>query len=530
MTAITRTTRAPVRQSEPLDARQVKNSAGGYVYPLGLEATLDRFLILGTAGGSYYASERKLTRDGMAVCERAATELQPSDYMDRVIRAGETAPKRTYAIYAIAAALIYGPTELRQLAPKMAREVCKTGTDVFELASYVKGARGWGSTVKNVFDEFLVSKDVEELALWTVKYRSRHGWTWDDLLRVQHPSVSGDRDTLFRWITKDVDGLTGIRVVDGFRKVQGLTDEAEIIEAVTSYGLPWEALTDEQRTPAVWKASLPNIGNWAVIRNLASFTRMGLASDRKFVTDVIERIRRSSRVHPMTLLEAVRTYQSGGTLGRSTAGAYTPQGLWIAALEDALDASFTHGVEATGRNVYIGLDVSGSMGHMVAGSFVLTCRDAGAALALATVKNEPWSTVKGFTSGTSRNAYRGSAVLQDLGFSPRTTFGDAVRQTSSLPFGGTDCALPMVDAFNNNLDVDTFIVITDNETWHGSMHPMAALRQYRLRAGKPKAQLAVIGMSATNFSIADPADPQTLDFVGFSSDLPKALAAFMRMG
>lgn len=528
MTAIHRTRAVPIPQSQPLDSRQVKNSAGGFVFPLGLEATLDRFLILGTAGGTYYASERKLTREGMAVCTRAAQELAPREYADRVINAGNTAPKRTYALYAIAAALIDGPTELRQLAPKMAREVCKTGTDVFELASYVKGNRGWGSTVKNTFDEFLVSKELEELALWTVKYRSRHGWTWDDLLRVQHPNVTGQRDTLFRWITKDVDGLTGIKVVDGFRKVQGITDEAEIIETVTSYGLPWEALTDEQRTPAVWKACLPNIGNWAVIRNLATFTRMGLSDDRAFVGDVIERIRRSHRVHPVTILEALRTYQSGGRLGRSTNAQYKPQGLWIAALEDALDASFTGGVESTNRDVYVGLDVSGSMGSAVSGSAVLSCRDVGAALALAIVKNEPWSTVKGFTSGGREN-WRADTMLTDLNFSPRSTFGEAVQQTANLPFGGTDCALPMIDAHAHQLGVDTFIVITDNETWAGSMHPMEALKEYRKRSGR-KAQLAVIALTATNFSIADPADPLTLDFVGFSSDLPKALAAFMKMG
>jgi 60 kDa SS-A/Ro ribonucleoprotein len=529
MTAIHRTRAVPTPQSQPLDRSQVKNSAGGFVYPLGLEGAFDRFLILGTGGGTYYASERKLTLEGMSLVEDAALKLSPREYADRVVNAGNTAPKRTYALYAIAAALIHGSPELRAKAPEMAREVCKTGTDVFELASYVKGQRGWGPTVKHVFNEFLVEMDLEKLALWTVKYRSRHGWTWDDLLRVQHPNVTGDRDTLFRWVTSDVDGLVGIKVVDGFRKIQGVTNEQEVIEIVTSYGLPWEALSDEQRTPAVWKASLPNIGAWAVLRNLATFTRLGLSDDRQFVMDVIGRIDQANRVHPVTLLEALRTYGAGGVLGRSRAAVYRPVPQWLSAIEGTLERSFTDGVESLGRDVYVGLDVSGSMRDPVAGSFVLSCRDVGAALALGFVKNEPFTEVNGFTSTSGRYSFREPPALVHFGWNQRTTFDTVVRETSGLPFGATDCALPMIDAAKRGLGIDTFIIVTDNETWHGSIHPMQALREYRQKSGR-QAQLAVVALTSTGFTIADPTDPLTMDFVGFSSDLPKALAAFMKMG
>ena len=45
--------------------------------------------------------------------------------------------------------------------------------------------------------------------------------------------------------------------------------------------------------------------------------------------------------------------------------------------------------------------------------------------------------------------------------------------------GGTDCALPMLHAKKKKLEIDVFIVYTDNETWYGRVHPSAALRQYR---------------------------------------------------
>ena len=53
---------ATIPQIEPLDEWQVRNSARGYSYPVDQWRRLERFLILGSEGGSYYAIERTLTR------------------------------------------------------------------------------------------------------------------------------------------------------------------------------------------------------------------------------------------------------------------------------------------------------------------------------------------------------------------------------------------------------------------------------------------------------------------------------------
>jgi 60 kDa SS-A/Ro ribonucleoprotein len=39
-----------------------------------------------------------------------------------------------------------------------------------------------------------------------------------------------------------------------------------------------------------------------------------------------------------------------------------------------------------------------------------------------------------------------------------------VERTQSLPFERTDCALPMLYALEQRLAVETFAVLTDNET------------------------------------------------------------------
>jgi 60 kDa SS-A/Ro ribonucleoprotein len=85
----------------------------------------------------------------------------------------------------------------------------------------------------------------------------------------------------------------------------------------------------------------------------------------------------------------------------------------------------------------------------------------------------------------------------------------------------------MIEASRRGWAVDTFVVYTDNETWAGKVHPVAALRDYR-RKSRIAAKLIVVGMTSTGFSIADPSDGGMLDVVGFDSAAPAVIADFAR--
>jgi 60 kDa SS-A/Ro ribonucleoprotein len=61
--------------------------------------------------------------------------------------------------------------------------------------------------------------------------------------------------------------------------------------------------------------------------------------------------------------------------------------------------------------------------------------------------------------------------------------------------------------------------------WAGNVHPHQALRKYRDWSGID-ARLVVVGLTATDFTIADPADPGMLDIAGFDSALPTLLTDF----
>lgn len=60
------------------------------------------------------------------------------------------------------------------------------------------------------------------------------------------------------------------------------------------------------------------------------------------------------------------------------------------------------------------------------------------------------------------------ACLSAVPISPRQRLDDVLKRISGLPFGRTDCALPMLWATANKAEVDTFVIYTDNESGPGT--------------------------------------------------------------
>jgi 60 kDa SS-A/Ro ribonucleoprotein len=282
--------------------------------------------------------------------------------------------------------------------------------------------------------------------------------------------------------------------------------------------------------PDVWEALLPHLGATALLRNLAKMTSVGLlapGSDaERLVSERLadhEALRRA-RVHPLAVLVALTTYAQGhGERGSLT---WNPR----RAIVDALDAAFYGtfgGVASTGARTLLALDVSGSMsGPPIAGLPGVSPRVGSAAMALVTAAVEPAHEIVAFTNGARRSRWpsHGSGITP-LAVSPRQRLDDVVALTSGLPFGGTDCALPMLWAAEHDVPVDVFCVYTDSETWAGDIHPSQALRAYREKTGIA-AKLVVVGMTSNGFSIADPDDAGMLDVVGFDTATPSVIADF----
>jgi 60 kDa SS-A/Ro ribonucleoprotein len=530
---------------------QVPNSAGGFAWDVDDWARLRRFLILGSEGGSYYAAERTLTRENAQAVARCIRE-DGKRAVSEIARVSEDgrAPKNDPALFALAMAAGVGDEPTRQAALEALPRVARTGTHLFQFATFVEQFRGWGRSLRRAVGGWYAGRSVDALAYQAVKYRQRDGMTHRDLLRLAHPAgkvsagnpslaVSPEHKALFEWIVRGTTADELPRLVEGFIRAQAADTPKDAAALVREYRLPREALKPEHLTsPEVWTALLEDMPTGALVRNLATMTRVGViapgsAGAREVVAQLgdADRIRKA-RVHPIAVLAALRTYGAGrGVRGR---GEWNP----VREVVDALDAAFYtafENVEPSGKRLLLALDVSGSMTWgEVAGVPGLTPRDASAALALLTAATEQRYEIVGFFTGNAAFKKRGghrfagrTDGLTPLSISPRQRLDDAVKTVSDLPFGGTDCALPMLYAQSLEREIDAFVIYTDAETWAGDIHPVQALRDYRHASGID-ARLVVVGMVSNGFSIADPADPGMLDVVGFDTATPQLIADFAR--
>src|SRR5690606_1944510 len=136
----TRLLRLLTPQSEPIpNTTQVPNSAGGFAWPVDQWTRLDRFLILGSEGGTYYIGERKLTQENAQVVVECLAVDGPR-VVGRILEislAGR-APKADPALFALAIAAGLGDAETKARVWKALPQVARTGTHLFHWLQYVK--------------------------------------------------------------------------------------------------------------------------------------------------------------------------------------------------------------------------------------------------------------------------------------------------------------------------------------------------------------------------------------------------------
>jgi len=528
-------------QNQPADPAQVPNSAGGHVFQVTPMTRLRRFLTIGTSAGTYYIKQDDLTREAAA----SMLDLISRDGLAVVVEIVEIstsgrAPKQNPAIFMLAACAGVGDDTTRKAALAALPLVCRTGTHLFLFAGYVEQFRGWGRGLRNAVGCWYTDKLFTDLAYQVVKYQNREGWSHKDLLRLAHPTApTQEHRALFNWVCgrdNTAEHLPPLVTVFEAAKTTKVADLPKLIkysEARLSWEmLPSEALNDRK----VWSALLGQPGGvplGALIRQLPRLTRLGLCDPMtKSSLAIVARLTsptdlRKARIHPISVLIALRTYASGASIrGEST---WIPSPVIIDALDQAFYLAFG-AVQPSGKRTLLALDVSGSMVSPVAG-LPISCREASAALALVTASVEPKHQIVGFTASGKIGGYgygydwRQHAVLTPLAISPRQRLDDAIKAVSDLPFGGTDCSLPMRWALEQGKKIDTFVTLTDSETWVGPIHVHQALTEYRNKTGI-QARSIVVAMTATSFTIADPSDPLSLDISGLDSATPGIISAF----
>lgn len=511
-----------------LGKNQVKNNAGGYVFRVTDEQRLQRFLIIGTDGGTFYASEKRLTDENtqflVSLIER--NEDLVAKETIAISKAGR-AKQNSPAIFAAAALAQFG--ENKEQAREVFNAVVRTGTHLFEYISYVKNLGGFGRAKRKTIASWYTGKSEDALAYQLVKYRQRSGWTHGDVLRQVHPqglNKSLASFALGRGVSKDAPAM-----LHAFEDAQKAKNTADVVAVLKDNPrLPWEVVpTQFHKDLNVWKTLFENgsLSGTALLRNITRLARLDAFKDLSFAVEVADKIKAdvsTARIHPISYLVSVVTHKDGqmvrsngnyGFFGRTPRNRdWTPSEVILDALDDAFYASFET-VEPSGTPFYLGVDVSGSMG-MPAVGIDLSCAQVAGAMAMVIARTERASIIRGFAGG---------AQVADLGITSKTQLPEAMSAVHRHNFGTTDASLIMQDALNQGYKVHTFATITDNETWAGNIHPFQALKKYRRETGI-NARLVSLACSASDFTIADPSDAGMLDIAGFDASAPRIVSDF----
>ena len=508
---------------------------GGEAYVVDALTRLRRFLILGSESNTFYQNARELTAENIG----AVTDMlraEPILAINTIVEISESgrAPKNDPALLALAIAASFSEDvgaekaeAIRRYALAQLPRVARIGTHKFLFAEYVNALRGWGTALRRAFADLYRGSDTKALAYDVTKYVQRNGWSHRDLLRLSHPvPPTAEHDAIYQYITKGVltyrpdDEIPALDYLAAVEEVKQTDDVGRVIDLINTYRLPREVLPTQWLNEAsIWEALLfSGMPMHAMLRNLGNMSKVGLLVPFSQAANYIAgrlgdtRAIQKSRLHPIDVIKAKFVYESGS--GMRGSGTWTPVQRVTSALESAFYTSFST-VEPSGKDILLALDVSGSMTMGdVAGVRGFTPRLASAVMAMVTARVEPSYEILGFAHN-----------LVDLGISSHDSLNEVLRKISSLPFGGTDCALPMQYAIKKRQKVDAFVIYTDSET--GGYNPSSALRKYRKYSGVVDAKLVVVGLVANRFSIADPTDSNMLDVVGFDSAAPQIIGDFI---
>jgi 60 kDa SS-A/Ro ribonucleoprotein len=511
-------------QSHPIPGYEKvmsKNGAGGYTFDITCFKRLERFLILGSDSGTMYASAQKLSTENYESLNKCLEQdyKQAIDLIADVSFNGR-ASSNDPALFALAVCASSKDCNVVRYAMSKLPLVARIGTHLFTFVQYLKERRSFGRAIRKGIADWYLAKKPTDVSYQMAKYQSRNGMSHADVFRLSHLNAGQSQiNPLVRWSLEKKDGVDGLfGMVECLELMRRATTKSEVIRLIGLYNAPREVVpTEYLKDPDVWKAMLPSMGLEAIVRNLGNMSSYGVFNDKQTVDFVTGKLNdpmavRKARLHPLKSLVAMMQYKMGhGAKGNNS---------WTVNrhIEYAIENAFYNGfaaVEPTGQKTYYGLDISGSMGWGVIGGIDnFTPRMAVAALCMVLASTETNYYIRGFSHN-----------LIDVPIKPGMKLDEAIRVMSDLPFGGTNCALPIEDAIQRNLDVDMFVTMTDNESWYGQSHAFQVLEQYRKRVGH-RVKFVTVGMTATNSSINNPNDFDALDCVGFDADLPRIINEF----
>ncbi len=422
-------------------AANAKNHAGGRAYKLSSAVSLAKYCVCGTFNDTYQAGAEEQLDKVLALCDDVDDET-----IARIAIYGRTQASMKDTPALLVARLATTNVALcKQVFPRVIDSPKMLRNFVQIIRSGKVCRKSLGTAPKRLVQNYLNGLTDEQL------FRANVGNSPSlaDIIKLTHPSPGDNkaREALYAYIlgkepkNHDKDYLLPlIREFEAFKK-----DMSKDIPNV-----PFQMLTALPLTKEHW-SKIAERASWTQVRmNLNTFERHGVLEDQRIVDLLAEKLSnpeevRRSRVMPYQLFT---TFMNVSTMPQKIKNALQ------AAMEVAID-----NVPCLEGNVYVGVDVSGSMTHAVTGnrgSVTTKSRyvDIAALIAAAIVRKNKDAVILPFdTEVRAMNINAHDSIMTNA------------QKLASIRGGGTDVSSPIRYLNDRKLKASLVIIVSDCESW-----------------------------------------------------------------
>lgn len=504
-------------QNSQVPATNTTNAAGGKAYQLSNEAALAKYVCTGVFNDTYQETANDQVQRVLSLCRNVNPEFlaKLAVFSRKHCRMKDT-PVFLTAYLArtnielckkVFSRVIDNPKILRNFV-----QVMRSGT--IAETNTAKVSRSLGTASKKLVQSYFDSLTDEQLFKSNIGNKP----SISDVIRLTHPKPRDkSREALYSYIL-------GKPIVEGgFKNLPSVIEEYEAFKKDNTKDIPnvpFEMLTALNLNSSHWMKIAERATFNQARLNLNTFGRHGVFQNENLVKLIADRIAnpdevRKSRVLPYQLFT---TYLN----------ADVPQSIKNA-LQAAVEVSLEN-VPTIEGNLYIAVDVSGSMSQRVTGdrgSVTTKARyiDVAALFASAILRKNKNAVVLPFDT-----------EVRQMDLNPFDSIMTNAQKLAEFRGGGTNCSKSLEFLNNKKATGSAVIYISDNESWQayagkkynrsvkgtGMMHEW---EQFTKRS--PNARL--INIDITPSDTTQTANvPNTLLCAGFSDFVFDVVAGFMR--
>jgi 60 kDa SS-A/Ro ribonucleoprotein len=474
------------------------NYAGGPSYTRNLEERTLQVLTTNVFENTFYATQKDLVKEAVDLFKQMA--LKDSSLFAKMI---VYARNKGYIRLAPITALVVLSTADIILFEVAFPLVIRTPGDLQDFMAIVRSKslrQGCGRGVKRTVGAWLNSLSEYH----TIKYGSKgNDFSLRDILRLIRPVPKDEQHkALFSYLCEGLSEKNAVTIANQLNQVKCM----ELLKEETDLDRQ-KALIAEGRLPyeVVIGCIKPNVQLWtelmrqmpffALLRHLNTLQKAGVFNSKENVAYVVSKLTdektvQGSKVLPFRFFTAYHTMESG-----------MPRQI-TEALEQALEISFQNVPELAGRTA-VGCDTSGSMSGQLSAKGNTRYIDIAAIFTAAMLKKTADALILPFDTRLHMDR-----------FSARDSLMTTARTLSSKGGGGTNVGLPLEYLLQNKIVVDTFIGVTDSESWVGRGF-LPAWREYKRKVA-PKAKAFLIELAPYGHAVAPQSEPDVWYFYGWS--------------